>query len=63
GVKIQVPDAGDKISAIRVISERREAGAEIDPNAFENGNGESEISVAVMGEEEAGEESAESTEV
>ncbi len=37
GVKIQVPDAGDKISAIRVIDERREAGAEIDPNAIENG--------------------------
>jgi len=39
GVKIQVPDAGDKISAIRVIDERREAGAEIDPTALENNQG------------------------
>jgi len=35
GVKIQVPDAGDKISAIRVIDERRESGAEIDPSELE----------------------------
>jgi DNA gyrase subunit A len=42
GVKIQVPDAGDKISAIRVIDERREAGAEIDPSALEAGNGDGE---------------------
>jgi DNA gyrase subunit A len=39
GVKIQVPESGDKISAIRVIAERREAGAEIDPSALTNGNG------------------------
>ncbi len=39
GVKIQVPEAGDKISAIRVISEMREASAEIDPTLLVNGNG------------------------
>jgi DNA gyrase subunit A len=39
GVKIQVPDSGDRISAIRVIAERRAASAEIDPAALENGNG------------------------
>ena len=39
GVKIQVPESGDKISAIRVISERRAAGAEIDPELLTNGNG------------------------
>ncbi len=39
GVKIQVPESGDKISAIRVISEMREASAEIDPALLENGNG------------------------
>ena len=39
GVKIQVPEAGDKISAIRVISEMREASAEIDPALLVNGNG------------------------
>lgn len=39
GVKIQVPEAGDKISAIRVISEMREASAEIDQALLVNGNG------------------------
>ena len=39
GVKIQMPEAGDKISAIRVISEMREASAEIDPALLANGNG------------------------
>ena len=39
GVKIQMPEAGDKISAIRVISEMREASAEIDPALLVNGNG------------------------
>ncbi|MCH8909162.1 MAG: DNA gyrase subunit A [Chloroflexi bacterium] len=39
GVKIQVPESGDKISAIRVISKMREASAEIDPALLENGNG------------------------
>ena len=39
GVKIQVPESGDKISAIRVIAERREAGAEIDLAVLGNGNG------------------------
>ncbi len=39
GVKIQVPETGDKISAIRVIAERREAGAEIDLALLGNGNG------------------------
>ena len=39
GVKIQVPESGDKISAIRVISEMREASAEIDPALLVNGNG------------------------
>jgi len=38
GVKIQVPDAGDKISAIRVIDERREARAVLDLAELENGN-------------------------
>ena len=37
GVKIQVPQAGDRISAIRVIGERRQAGSEIDPASLENG--------------------------
>ena len=42
GVKIQMPEAGDKISAIRVISEMREASAEIDPALLTNGNGNGE---------------------
>ena len=42
GVKIQMPEAGDKISAIRVISEMREASAEIDPALLANGNGNGE---------------------
>jgi len=64
GVKIQVPDAGDKISAIRVIAERREAGEEIDLAALENANangneeenseGDEEITVASV--EETGDE-------
>jgi DNA gyrase subunit A len=54
GVKIQVPDAGDKISAIRVIDERREAGAEIDPTALENNQGsEGEDSESQAAEGEA----------
>ncbi len=36
GVKIQVPDAGDKISAIRVIAERREVGTVLDPTVLES---------------------------
>lgn len=44
GVKIQVPESGDRISAIRVISERREASAEVDLDALEAGdNGTSEV--------------------
>ncbi len=78
GVKIQMPESGDKISAIRVIAVRRAAGAEIDPellvngNGNGNGNGESsdegdgdstiEDSVAVGTEEEVVDESAESSE-
>jgi len=64
GVKIQVPDAGDKISAIRVIAERRETGEEIDLAALENANangneeenseGDEEITVASV--EETGDE-------
>jgi len=44
GVKIQMPESGDKISAIRVIAERRSAGVEIDPTALVNrdGNGGSD---------------------
>ena len=59
GVKIQVPDAGDKISAIRVIDERREAGAVLDPSELENGSegGESD------GENEAPDESTDELEV
>jgi DNA gyrase subunit A len=66
GVKIQVPDAGDKISAIRVIDERREAGAVIDPSQLENANedgesdGENETPDEATGEVEvATEESTE----
>ena len=36
GVRIQKPQAGDRISAIRVIGERRQAGSEIDPSSLEN---------------------------
>jgi len=44
GVKIQVPESGDRISAIRVISERREASAEVDLDVLEAGdNGTSEV--------------------
>ena len=39
GVKIQDPETSDRISAIRVIDERRAAGAEINPSLLENGNG------------------------
>jgi DNA gyrase subunit A len=53
GVKIQVPDAGDKISAIRVIDERREAGAEIDPAALENGNGSGDENAEAQADGEA----------
>ena len=43
-MKIQVPESGDRISAIRVISERREASAEVDLDALEAGdNGTSEV--------------------
>ncbi|MBT3995750.1 MAG: DNA gyrase subunit A [Chloroflexi bacterium] len=59
GVKIQVPDAGDKISAIRVIDERREAGAVIDPSLLENGSEGSESD----GENEAPDETTAEVEV
>ncbi|MDP7674652.1 MAG: hypothetical protein QGI31_07450, partial [Dehalococcoidia bacterium] len=41
GVWIQKPQSGDRISAIRVIGERRQAGTEIDLSKLENG-GDSE---------------------
>ena len=41
GVWIQKPQSGDRISAIRVIGERRQAGSEIDLSKLENG-GDSE---------------------
>ena len=62
GVKIQVPEAGDKISAIRVIAERREAGEEIDLATLENGNGngnensDGDEEVTVASVEETGDE-------
>ena len=62
GVKIQVPESGDKISAIRVIAERREAGEEIDLESLENGNGngnedsDGDEEVAVASVEETGDE-------
>ena len=59
GVKIQVPDAGDKISAIRVIDERREAGAVIDPSQLENANEDGESD----GENEAPDEATGEVEV
>jgi DNA gyrase subunit A len=55
GVKIQVPDAGDKISAIRVIDERREARAVLDLAELENGNeshSENEVRDESIGEVE-----------
>ena len=55
GVKIQVPDAGDKISAIRVIDERREARAVLDLAELENGNeshSENEVPDESIGEVE-----------
>jgi hypothetical protein len=54
-VKIQVPDAGDKISAIRVIDERREARAVLDLAELENGNeshSENEVRDESIGEVE-----------
>jgi len=71
GVKIQVPDSGDRISAIRVIAERREAGTEIDPSALENGNGDGdsddddasiEDAVSVVSDEEITDDSPEAPE-
>ena len=65
GVKIQMPERGDKISAIRVIAERRAAGAEIDPTALKNGNGngssdeDGDDSVAVATPEDSTESSEE----
>jgi DNA gyrase subunit A len=59
GVKIQVPDAGDKISAIRVIDERREAGAVLDPTELENDSEYDESD----GENEAPDESTDELEV
>lgn len=59
GVKIQVPDAGDKISAIRVINERREAGAVLDPTELENDSEYDESD----GENEAPDESTDELEV
>ena len=53
GVWIQKPQSGDRISAIRVIGERRQAGSEIDLSKLENGadseavdKGESETEVS-----------------
>ena len=59
GVKIQVPDAGDKISAIRVINERRETGAVLDPTELENDSEYDESD----GENEAPDESTDELEV
>jgi len=62
GVKIQVPESGDKISAIRVIAERREAGEEIDlaslenGNADDSGNSDADDEVAVASVEETSDE-------
>ena len=53
GVWIQKPQSGDRVSAIRVIGERRQAGSEIDLSKLENGadseavdKGESETEVS-----------------
>ena len=59
GVKIQMPDAGDKISAIRVIDERREARTVLDLAELENGNEsnvENEVRDESIGEVEVGTE-------
>ncbi|HJP28196.1 MAG TPA: DNA gyrase C-terminal beta-propeller domain-containing protein, partial [Dehalococcoidia bacterium] len=53
GVKIQVPESGDKISAIRVIAERREAGAEIDLSALVSGNGNGNAEIEDVGDGES----------
>ena len=61
GVKIQVPESGDRISAIRVISERREASAEVDLDALEaSENGTSEAASESVDQVEA--EEVEATE-
>jgi DNA gyrase subunit A len=61
GVKIQVPESGDRISAIRVISERREASAEVDLDALEaDENGTSEVESESVDQVEA--EEVEATE-
>jgi DNA gyrase subunit A len=39
GVKIQLPESGDNISAIRLLVQRREKTATVDPALLENGNG------------------------
>jgi DNA gyrase subunit A len=70
GVKIVLPDAGDNISAIRVLGQRREAVQEVDPSALENGNGASaeadeeedildEVDEELLDEEEAVDEEEE----
>ena len=59
GVKIQMPDAGDKISAIRVIDERREARAVLDLAELENGNENNES----HGENEAPDQSIDEVEI
>ncbi len=61
GVKIQVPESGDRISAIRVISERREASAEVDLDTLEaSENGTSEAASESVDQVEA--EEVEATE-
>jgi len=61
GVKIQVPESGDRISAIRVISERREASSEVDLDTLEaSENGTSEAASESVDQVEA--EEVEATE-
>ena len=43
GVRIQVPEAGDKIAAIRVVESRRAPEAEVDPSQLTNGNGAEDL--------------------
>ncbi|MCX8277746.1 MAG: DNA gyrase subunit A [Dehalococcoidia bacterium] len=62
GVKIQVPDAGDKISAIRVIDERRESGAEIDPSELEKSESQADSDSAEVTSEAVNDAPEETTE-
>ena len=62
GVKIQVPDAGDKISAIRVIDERRESGAEIDPSELEKSESQADSDSAEVTSEAVNDALEETTE-